>query len=66
MQIDWGHFGSLRYDDTVRKLYAMAAIECYSRMAYVEFTHSQNQHALHQALLNAFTLFGRHHQKRSW
>lgn len=35
LQIDWGHFGSLRYNDTVRKLYAMAAIECYSRMAYV-------------------------------
>jgi len=58
LQIDWGHFGSLRYNDTVRKLYAMAAVECYSRMAYVEFTHSQNQYALHQALLNAFTYLG--------
>jgi transposase len=58
LQIDWGHFKSLRYNDTVRKLYAMAAIECYSRMAYVEFTHSQNQYVLHQTLLNAFTYFG--------
>jgi len=58
MQIDWGHFGSLCYDETMRKLYAMAAIECYSRMAYVEFTHSQNQQVLHQALLNAFVYFG--------
>jgi len=58
MQIDWGHFGSLRYGDTSRKLYALAVIECYSRMAYVEFTHSQNQQALHQALLNAFIYFG--------
>lgn len=58
MQIDWGHFGSLRYGDARRKLYAMAAIECYSRMAYVEFTHSQNQYALHQALLNAFAYLG--------
>lgn len=58
LQIDWGHFGSLRYNDTVRKLYAMAAVECHSRMAYVEFTHSQNQHALHQALLNAFIHLG--------
>ena len=58
MQIDWGHFGSIGYGDTMRKLYAFAAIECYSRMAYVEFTHSQNQHALHQALLNAFVYLG--------
>ena len=58
MQIDWGHFGSLPYGETTRKLYAFAAIECYSRMAYVEFTHSQNQHSLHQGLLNAFTYWG--------
>ena len=58
MQIDWGHFGSLRYGDTSRKLYALAAIECYSRTAYVEFTHSQNQQSLHQALLNAFIYLG--------
>lgn len=57
LQIDWGHFGSLRYKDTVRKLYALAVIECYSRMLYVEFTHSQKQEALHQALLNAFIYF---------
>ena len=58
MQIDWGHFGTLCYGDTKRKLYALAAIECYSRMAYVEFTHSQNQQTLHQALLNAFDYWG--------
>jgi transposase len=58
MQIDWGHFGSLRYADSFRKLYALAAIECYSRTAYVEFTHSQNQQCLHQALLNAFAYLG--------
>ncbi len=58
MQIDWGHFGSIGYGNTMRKLYALAAIECYSRMAYVEFTHSQNQSALHQALLNAFSYLG--------
>jgi len=58
MQIDWGHFGSLAYGDTRRKLYALAVVEAYSRMLYVEFTHSQNQSALHQCLLNAFTFFG--------
>ena len=49
---------SIPYGETTRKLYAFAAIECYSRMAYVEFTHSQNQHSLHQGLLNAFTYWG--------
>jgi transposase len=58
MQIDWGHFGSLPYGDTRRKLYALAVIEAYSRMLYVEFTHSQNQTALHQCILNAFVFFG--------
>jgi transposase len=58
IQIDWGHFGTLRYGDTGRKLYALAVIESYSRMIYVEFTHSQRQEALHQCLLNAFKYFG--------
>jgi len=58
MQIDWGHFGSLSYGETKRKLYALAVIESYSRMSYVEFTHSQKQDALHQCLLNAFKFFG--------
>ena len=58
MQVDWGHFGSLAYGGTRRKLYALAVVEAHSRMLYVEFTHSQNQSALHQCLLNAFTFFG--------
>lgn len=58
MQIDWGHFGSLIYGQTKRKLYALAVVESYSRMFYVEFTHSQKQGVLHQCLLNAFKFFG--------
>lgn len=58
MQIDWGHFGSLLYGETKRKLYALVVLEAYSRMLYVEFTHSQNQSSLHQCLLNAFIFFG--------
>jgi transposase len=57
MQIDWGHFGSLTYGTAVRKLYALAVTEAYSRMLYVEFAHSQKQEALHQGLINAFTFF---------
>jgi len=58
MQVDWGHFGSLRYADTKRKLYCLAVIECHSRMLYVQFVHSQKQQVLHQALFDAFTYFG--------
>ena len=58
MQIDWGHFGSLAYGSSLRKLYALAVIESYSRMLYVCFTHSQKQAALHQCLIQAFQFFG--------
>ncbi len=58
MQIDWGHFGSLQYIDTRRKLYALVVIEAFSRMLYVRFTHSQKQSALQVCLLEAFTWFG--------
>jgi len=57
-QIDWGHFGSLAYDKSSRKLYALAVIESHSRMLFVVFTHSQNQATLHQCLAAAFLYFG--------
>ena len=56
-QIDWGHFGSIEYGNTKRKLYAMTVIECHSRLLYLEFTHSQRQETLHRCLLNAFHFF---------
>jgi transposase len=58
MQVDWGHFGSLPYGDTRRKLYALVVIEAFSRMLFVHFTHSQDQASLHQCLLAAFKFFG--------
>jgi hypothetical protein len=57
-QIDWGHFGSLAYDNSSRKLYALAVIESHSRVLFVVFTHSQNQATLHQCLVAAFLYFG--------
>lgn len=58
IQIDWGHFGSLAYGNSSRKLYALAVIESHSRMLYVVFTHSQKQETLHQSLVEAFSYFG--------
>jgi len=57
-QIDWGHFGSISYGDTQRRLYCLAVIEAHSRLLYLEFTHSQRQETLHRCLLNAFQFFG--------
>jgi transposase len=56
-QIDWGHFGSIAYGNTKRKLSCLAVIESYSRLLYLEFTHSQRQETLHRCLLNAFRFF---------
>ena len=56
-QTDWGHFGSIPYGNTARKLYCLAVIEGHSRLLYVEFTHSQRQDTLHRCLLNAFHFF---------
>lgn len=58
IQIDWGHFASLTYGDSSRKLYALAVVEGYSRMLYVYFSHSQQQESLHQGILEAFRYFG--------
>ena len=57
-QIDWGHFGSIQYGNTKRRLYCMAVIESHSRLLYLEFTHSQRQETLHRCLLNAFRFLG--------
>jgi transposase len=57
-QFDWGHFGSLAYGNTARKLYCMTVIECHSRMLYLEFTHTQSKEAVMRTLLNAFIFFG--------
>jgi transposase len=56
-QIDWGHFGSMAYGNTKRKVYCLAVIESHSRMLYLEFTHSQRQETLHRCLYNAFCFF---------
>ena len=57
IQIDWGHFPSLRYGNYRRKLYALCVVEGYSRMLYVHFSHSQDQSSLHRGLLEAFGYF---------
>lgn len=57
--IDWGHFGSLLYNGTPRKLYAFCLVECHSRKMYLEFTHSQSFETFVRCHVHAFdTLHG--------
>lgn len=58
MQIDWGYFGIIQYNQTKRKLFGFALTEAYSRKLYIEFTHSLKQDVLHQCLFNAFVYLG--------
>jgi transposase len=55
--IDWGHFGTLLYNGTPRKLYAFCLVECHSRKMYLEFTHSQNFETFVRCHIHAFDAF---------
>jgi transposase len=56
-QIDWGHFGSLAYGSTTRKLYCLAVVECHSQLLSLECTQAPQQDPLHCCRLNAFHFF---------
>lgn len=53
-EVDWGHFGALKYSGDIRKLYAFALIDAHSRMLYVEFTHSQSFETFVRCHVHAF------------
>jgi len=57
-QVDWGYFGTIKYGKDSRKLWCFAMIECYSRMLYLEFTHSCNIDVFIACHVNAFAFFG--------
>lgn len=57
-QSDWSDFGYLDVDGKRTKLWCFSMVLGYSRMLYIEFTHSQNLVCLAQAHINAFRYFG--------
>lgn len=57
-QIDWGSFGTLKYGKDYRKIWCFAMEECYSRLLYLEFTHSCNQDVFIGCHIKAFNFFG--------
>jgi len=57
LQVDWGSFGTIPVGSTQRRLSFFAAVLCYSRMLYVEFTLSQSQEHFLAAQERAFQFF---------
>jgi transposase len=57
-QVDWGSFGTLGYGQHRRPLFCFAMIECFSRMLYLCFTHSEKLEVFIDCHLQAFRFFG--------
>lgn len=56
-QIDWGYFGTFKYGKDYRKVWCFAMEECYSRLLYLEFTHSCNIDVFIACHVHAFSFF---------
>ncbi len=57
-QVDWASFGHIAYGAHRRPLYCFAMVEGFSRMLYLEFTHSMKLEVFIACHLNAFCFFG--------
>jgi transposase len=58
MQVDWGHCGTVRVGETVRKIYVFVAVLCFSRLLYIEFSLSMAKAMFYRAIVNALLFFG--------
>ena len=58
VQIDWGDVGSIKIENTSRRISVFVAVMCYSRMGYIEFTLSQRKAEFYRCLDNALQFFG--------
>ncbi len=58
IQIDWGDVGTIKIQNTVRRISVFVAVLCYSRMCYIEFTLSQRKAEFYRSLANALEFFG--------
>jgi transposase len=57
MQVDWGHCGQIKIENTSRKVSVFVAVLCYSRMCYIEFTLSQRKAEFYRAIVHALEFF---------
>jgi transposase len=58
MQVDWGECGRVSIGNTTRKVSVFVAVLCYSRMIFIEFTHSQRKAEFYRSLVHALEFFG--------
>lgn len=58
MQVDWGHCGSIKVGETMRKISVFVAVLCFSRMIYIEFSLTQAKAKFYRAIVNALQFFG--------
>lgn len=58
IQVDWGDVGSIKIQNTVRRISVFVAVLCYSRMCYIEFTLSQRKFEFYRCTVNALKFFG--------
>ena len=57
-QVDWGSCGNLRIGSTTRKVSVLVAVQCYSRLCYIEFSLSERKAEFYRCLVNALNFFG--------
>jgi transposase len=57
-QVDWGKFGTVKVGSTERRLSFFLMVQCYSRMAYLEFTVLETMEHFLACHQNAFEFFG--------
>jgi transposase len=58
MQVDWGHCGQIKIENTLRKVSVFVAVLCYSRLCHIEFTLSQGKAEFYRAIVHALEFFG--------
>ena len=58
MQVDWGHCGQIKIENTTRKVSVLVAVLCYSRLCYIEFTLSQRKAEFYRAIVHALEFWG--------
>lgn len=58
LQVDWGDCGRIQVGNTLRRVYVLVAVLCYSRLGYIEFSLTQRKADFYRAIVHALEFFG--------
>ena len=58
LQVDWGDCGRIQVANTLRRVYVLVAVLCYSRLGYIEFSLTQRKADFYRAIVHALEFFG--------